>query len=188
MSPLFSPALALAGLLVLPLASCSSPMASSKKSSSAPATVAHVDLPRYMGEWYVIANVPYFLEKGKVASSDIYRMRPDGKMDNIYQFRKGTLDAPEKQWKGVAWVVDTESNAEWKIQFIWPLTTTYLIVDLDPAYQWSVVTIPNKKLVWILSRNRHMPASTYQDIIARLKAKGFDTSKIEKVPQPDSQG
>lgn len=148
-----------------------------------PATVGKVDLPRYMGEWRVIAHVPYFLEKGKVDTADIYRLRPDGQIDNIFQFRKQQMDAPLQQWKARAWVVNPESNAEWKLQFIWPITTTYLVVDLDPSYQWSVVTIPSRKLIWILARNRSLPPTTYQTIVARLKASGFDTSKLALVPQ-----
>ncbi|WP_009963359.1 lipocalin family protein [Verrucomicrobium spinosum] len=151
--------------------------------SSRPATVSKVDLPRYMGEWRVIAHVPYFLEKGKVDTSDIYRLRPDGQIDNIFQFRKKNMDAPLQQWKARAWVVNQQSQAEWKLQFIWPFTTTYLVVDLDPDYQWSVVTIPSRKLIWILARERSLPPATYQAIVARLKTKGFDTTKLALVPQ-----
>ncbi|MBK6728370.1 MAG: lipocalin family protein [Xanthomonadales bacterium] len=35
-----------------------------------------VDLPRFMGTWYVIAHVPYSFEEGKVATRDEYRLRP----------------------------------------------------------------------------------------------------------------
>lgn len=31
-------------------------------------TVPYVDLDRYLGDWHVIANIPYFLENGKVAT------------------------------------------------------------------------------------------------------------------------
>ena len=46
--------------------------------------VAHVDLPRYMGDWYVIANIPYFAEKGCVDSIESYAARPDGDIDKTY--------------------------------------------------------------------------------------------------------
>ena len=44
-----------AAILMTVLSACSSqpPMA----------TVDQVDLPRFMGDWYVIANIPTFLEK-----------------------------------------------------------------------------------------------------------------------------
>ena len=57
-------------------------------------TVPFVDLERYTGRWYVIANIPYFLERGKVASYDTYARRPDGTFTNDFTFRRGTFDAP----------------------------------------------------------------------------------------------
>ncbi|WP_166442723.1 lipocalin family protein [Phragmitibacter flavus] len=153
------------------------------KKSAPPATVDHVDLPRYMGDWYVIAHVPYSLEKGKVGTLDRYAMRPDGKIDNIFLFRKETLDAPLEDWKGVAWVHNKKTNAEWRVQFLWPLRNAYLILDLDKDYQWSAVGLPNRKLVWILSRETTLPDDVYQGIVNRLAEKGYPTSKLAKVPQ-----
>ena len=42
-------------------------------------TVQHVDLKRYMGDWRVISNIPYFAEKGRVDSVESYALRPDGR-------------------------------------------------------------------------------------------------------------
>ena len=36
-------------------------------------TVSHVDLPRYMGHWRVIAEIPYFAERGGVDSVEMLR-------------------------------------------------------------------------------------------------------------------
>ncbi|MCU0934385.1 MAG: lipocalin family protein, partial [Thiobacillaceae bacterium] len=33
-----------------------------------------VDLPRFMGDWYVIANIPTFLEKGAHNAVESYRL------------------------------------------------------------------------------------------------------------------
>jgi apolipoprotein D and lipocalin family protein len=146
-------------------------------------TVAHVDLPRYMGDWYVFAHIPYSLEKGKVGTLDRYTPRPDGKMDNIFLFRKGSLDAPLQQWQGKAWVHNKETNAEWRVQLLWPFRIPYLIIDLDPDYQWSVIGYPNRKLAWVLSRKPSLDEATYQGILQRLEAQGYDRTKLVKVPQ-----
>ena len=147
-------------------------------------TVDYVDLDRYMGRWYVIANIPYFLEKGKVASYDTYTRRPDGKLGNDFTFRKGNFDAPEKTWNGVGEIVNTETNAEWKIQFVWPISSTLLVLELDPDYQWAVVGTPNRSLLWILGRDRQMSDQTYQMILNKIAAQGYDPATIAKVPQP----
>ncbi len=147
-------------------------------------TVPRVDLNRYLGNWYVIANIPYVLENGKVASYDTYSMRPDGRMNNVFTFRKGSFDAPEKSWHGVAWVVNRESNAEWRVRFHWPLYSTYLVLELDPDYRWAVVATPGHKLLWVLARTRHLDDATYAEILKRIAAQGYDPNRVAKVPQP----
>jgi apolipoprotein D and lipocalin family protein len=147
-------------------------------------TVAHVDLNRYMGNWYVIANIPYFLENGKVASYDTYSPRADGRMNNIFTFRKDSFTSPEKSWHGVAWVVNKESNAEWKVRFLWPFSTTYLVLELDPDYRWAVVATPGHKLLWVLARGRSLDVATYAEILQRVQAQGYDVKLVKKVPQP----
>jgi len=41
-------------------------------------TVPAVDLPRFMGPWYVIASIPTFLEKGAHNAVESYALDPDG--------------------------------------------------------------------------------------------------------------
>ncbi len=147
-------------------------------------TVARVDLDRYLGDWYVIANIPYLLENGKVATLDRYARRPDGKMDNIFIFRKGSFDAPEQQWRGISWVHNRETNAEWRVQFIWPFRVPYLVIDLDPDYRWAVIGHPSRNYLWVLARGRSLPDDVFAGILGRAADQGYDVSRVAKVPQP----
>lgn len=147
-------------------------------------TVPSVDLQRYQGTWYVIAHIPYWLEEGKVATADRYALRPDGRMDNIYVFRREHLDAPEEEWRGVAWVTDPASNARWKVRFWWPLSVEYLIIDLDPEYRWAVIGHSSRDYGWVLARERRLPADVYGGILQRLAAQGYDPQRFALVPQP----
>jgi hypothetical protein len=56
----------------------------------------NVDLQRYAGHWYVIANIPYFAERGFVGSTfDI--SFPDGKVRDVYTGYKNVLSvAPDR--------------------------------------------------------------------------------------------
>lgn len=177
----FALRLALFGLAALALSGCTS----MSKTKPLPATVARVDLDRYMGRWFVVSHVPYFLEKGKVASSDFYARRPDGRLVNNFTFREGTVNGPEKTWEGVAWVTDIETNATWKVQFVWPFAVTYKIFALDPDYTWAVVGTKDAGLLWVLARERSLPADTYAAILAELETKGIATAPLAFVPQPE---
>lgn len=152
-------------------------------------TVDRVELDRYMGEWYVIANIPYFGERGNVAGRAIYRPREDGRMDDIYLYRDGNFDSPEERLEGVAWVIDQDTNAEWKVRFYWPLSFGYYIVGLDTDYQWTMVGHPSRNYAWIMARTPRMDEALYQSLLDRFAALGYDPSRLQKVPQfPDQVG
>ncbi len=146
-------------------------------------TVKHVDLARYMGDWRVIANVPYFAERGCVDSIEGYRARPDGKIDNYFTYRKGSFDAPQKQIHALATVYDHQTNAEWRVRFFGLVNAKYFITDLDPHYRWTVVAHPSRKYGWIMARAKTLPDETYRGILKRLEAQGYKASQFEKVPQ-----
>lgn len=150
-------------------------------------TVDKVDLERYMGQWYVIANIPYFGERGNVAGRAIYRMRDDGRMDDIYRYRDGSFDAPEEEMKGVAWVIDDETNAEWKVQFYWPIRFGYYIIGLDEEYRWTVVGHPSREYAWIMAREPQLSEERYRALLELLETRGFDASQLQKVPQRPEQ-
>jgi apolipoprotein D and lipocalin family protein len=147
-------------------------------------TVSHVDLPRYMGDWYVIGNIPYFAEKNCFDSIESYALRPDGDIDNWFTCREKSFDAPMKRKaSALATVKDKTSNARWRVKFFKVISVQYLILDLDPNYQWVAVGHPSRKYGWIMARTKTLPDSTYDAILHRLGDQGYDTGKFHKVPQ-----
>lgn len=150
-------------------------------------TVPKVDLPRFMGDWYVIANIPYFAERGNVEAVESYRLREDGQIANWFVFRKNSFDAPQKRYDFTAEVKNKETMAEWRVKFLPFLKVAYLVIDLDPGYQWTVVGHPSRKYGWIMARQKTLPKDTYAGILERLEAKGYDPQKFAKVPQTREQ-
>ncbi|MEX1117715.1 MAG: lipocalin family protein [Terrimicrobiaceae bacterium] len=163
-------------LLAMLLASCAT--------TPPPKTVDHLDLQKFMGDWYVISYLPWFAEKGNVNTMDIYELRPDGKINVTYAFRKKSLDAPRKEWRAKARVFNKETNAHWKIQLFPPFSADFLVIDLADDYRYTVVGGPSKNLVWIMSRKPTLAETDYQAIVNRLQQRGYDTSKLERVIQP----
>lgn len=147
-------------------------------------TVPHVDLPRYMGDWYVIANIPYFAERHCFDSVESYALRSDGDIDNWFACRDGSFEAPMKRKvDALAKVQDKTSNAVWRVRFFKVISVQYLIVDLDPDYQWVAVAHPSRRYGWIMSRSRTLPEPVYQAILHRLADQGYDSGRFAKVPQ-----
>ena len=102
-------------------------------------TVKQVDLQRFMGDWYVIANIPTFLEKEAYNAIESYALSPDGTIATTFTFNKGGFDGPLKTYHPRGFVRDTNSNALWGMQFIWPIKADFRIVWLEPDYS---ITVP----------------------------------------------
>lgn len=175
--------LPLLALAVAMTASCAGFQSADK---SPPQAAPSVDLPRFMGTWYVIANVPYFFENGKVATRDEYRLRPDGRIDNDFVFKK-RFDEPDRRWRGVSTVVPGSGGARWKVQFIWPFSSELMVVKVDDDYQGAALMAPDGSLAWVFGRTPVMQAERYDALIAALAANGVDTSAMRKVPQVPDQ-
>jgi apolipoprotein D and lipocalin family protein len=146
-------------------------------------TVSHVDLERFMGDWYVIANIPTFLEKNSYSAIESYRLDDDGTIATTFTFRDGSFDGPVKTYRPRGFIRDRESNAVWGMQFIWPIKAEYLILYLNDDYTQTVIGRSKRDYVWIMARTASIPSDDYQRIIAFLDGVGYDTSKIQRVPQ-----
>ncbi len=147
-------------------------------------TVGHVDLARFMGDWRVIGEIPYFAEKKCVDSIESYALEPDGTINNWFTARPGSFDEPRRQLANPsAYVVDPKTNAEWRIRFAGVIRVKYLIVDLDPDYRWTAVGHPSRNYGWIMAREKTLPEETYRAILGRLGRQGYDVARFRKVPQ-----
>ena len=151
-------------------------------------TVEKVDLERFAGDWYVIANIPYFAEKGDVGGRVNYRPRPDGRFDDEYYYKKKNFDGPEKRAKGIAWILD-ENNTHWRSRFIWPFTFDFYIIGLDDDYQTLALGHPSRKYGWIMARTSKISKERYQDWLSKFTENGYHREQFFKVPQsPDDLG
>jgi len=148
--------------------------------------VSHVDLNRYLGTWYEIATIPARFQRNCVAVTATYSLRPDGKIAVLNQCRKYTLDGKPKSARGKAWVVDRTTNAKLKVQFFWPFSGDYWIIELDGEYRWVVVGHPGRNYLWILCRAPQMDQTLYQQLLEKIAAKGYDLNRIKKTLQPVS--
>jgi apolipoprotein D and lipocalin family protein len=154
-------------------------------SSSQPTlkTVEHVDLERFMGDWYVIANIPTFIEKGAHNAVESYRLDDDGTVATTFTFRKGAFDGDEKQYTPRGYVRNRQSNAEWDMQFIWPFKGDYRITYLADDYSQTVIGRDKRDYVWVMARTPGISDSDYQRLRAHVEQSGYDPNLLQKVQQ-----
>lgn len=142
-----------------------------------------VDLDRFMGDWYVIANIPTFIEKKAYNAIESYQRRDDGAIATTFRFRKGGFDGKLKTYNPTGFVTDDPSNAVWRMQFIWPFKGDYRIVHVDENYQYTIIGRNKRDYVWIMARTPQVSNEVYFDLVRRVRDAGYETAKLGKVPQ-----
>jgi apolipoprotein D and lipocalin family protein len=163
-------------LVALALSACASKMDEMK-------TVEYVDIDRFMGDWYVIANIPTFLEKGAHNAVENYALNDDGTIATTFTYRADAFDGKEKEYHPKGFIKDTESNALWGMRFIWPIKADYRIVYLDDAYSMTIVGRQNRDYVWIMARTPTISAQDYEQLVSFVGSIGYDVSLLQRVPQ-----
>lgn len=171
--------IAAAGLAVV--TACSSTPMPANIASAPP-----IDLPRFMGRWHVIAHVPYFAERGHVASVDEYTLLPDGRIGVRYTYRE-SFSEPEKSMDSSATVKRNTGNREWTTWFFRVIPTKYRILEVAPDYSWALIDYPGRDLAWVFARAPVMDDALYQDLERRLGAYGVNVDKVRRVPQVADQ-
>jgi apolipoprotein D and lipocalin family protein len=146
-------------------------------------TVDKVDLDRYMGKWFEIAAFPQKFQKGCHCTTAEYEITDKGYVRVINTCRKGGPDGKVSRAKGKAFVVKGSGNAKLKVQFFWPFKGNYWIIDLAEDYTYAIVGDPSRKYLWILCRTKEMDPALYDEIVRRIDAQGFDTTKLVKADQ-----
>jgi apolipoprotein D and lipocalin family protein len=146
-------------------------------------TVDYVDIERFMGDWYVIANIPTFLEKEAYNAVETYALNDDGSIATTFTFRKGGFDGEEKEFNPKGFISDTSTNATWGMRFVWPIKADYRIIYVDDDYSKTVIARQKRDFIWIMARSPQIPDAEYQEMVELAESVGYDVSKIQRVPQ-----
>lgn len=146
-------------------------------------TESSVDLQRFMGNWYVIANIPTWIEKGAHNAVESYQLNKDGSIATTFTFRQDSFDGKQKSYHPTGYVENKQSNAVWGMQFIWPFEADYRIVYVSADYSQTIIGRLKRDYVWIMARTPSISDADYQKLVQLIKQQGYDTTRIQKVPQ-----
>ncbi len=145
--------------------------------------VPHVDLPRFMGDWYVIATIPSWPEKDAWNPVETYRLAPDGRIATRFHYRKGGFDGPRKEIESTGFVTPDTGNAVWGVQLLWPIKAQYLVAYLNDDYSQTIIARDKRDYVWVMARTPTLPQGDYDALVERVREMGYPMEHLRKVPQ-----
>ncbi len=142
-----------------------------------------VDIPKFMGDWYVIAVIPTVIETQAYNAIENYQLDSDGTIATTFTYYKAAFDGPLKTYHPRGFVNKESGNGLWGMQFIWPFKADFRIAYLDDNYQRTIIARNARDYVWIMARTPQISEENYREMTDFVKNLGYDMSKIRKVPQ-----
>lgn len=145
-------------------------------------------LESLMGDWHVAARVPWFGERGRVAS----RLRlasDDG----------GSRITITRTWRdGFSQPLETDSatarrqgggHRVWKLRTWGLLPTRLRVLEVADDGSWLLLDAAERDHAWILTRAEVVGDEAYLELERRIGSHGVNTDKLRRVPQvPDQEG
>ena len=145
--------------------------------------VTSFDLNRYLGQWHEIARLDHSFERGMSDVNATYQLQDDGSVKVI---NRG-YDTQRQAWKeaiGRALFIGDPGTASLKVSFFGPFYGGYHVIALDQQnYRWSLVAGPDRDYLWILARDKTLPAEIREQLVSQARALGFATDKLIRVEQ-----
>lgn len=147
-------------------------------------TVPHVDVNKYLGDWYQISHVPLWFEGITNCGCARQRLTPTDDAGVIGVVNTCTKDDGSLYTiSGTASDDDTTSNSRFTVSFEGvSFKGTYWIIALDAHYRYAVVTDQGGDALYILSKTPKLSKALYDEAVA-LAAKQVDTSKLTMTKQ-----
>ena len=140
--------------------------------------VSPFEINRYLGKWYEIARLDHSFERGMSDVNATYQLQDDGSVKVI---NRG-YDMQRQAWKeaiGRALFTGDTNTASLKVSFFGPFYGGYHVVALDQKdYRWSLVSGPDRDYLWILAREKQLPAEVKERLVSQARSLGFATDKL----------
>lgn len=140
------------------------------------------DSSKYLGKWYEIARLDFRFEKNLDNTTAEYSLNPGGSirvLNRGYNYKTG-------QWKssaGKAKFAGDTNEARLKVSFFGPFYAGYNVIALDAGYKWALIAGRNLDYLWLLSREKTMPADIVEAYLQKARQLGYDTTKLVWVKQ-----
>lgn len=145
--------------------------------------VTELDLKRYEGLWYDVADFPQRFQKDCVCTRAQYTVLPTADVAVYNSCRTGAAEGRPQGIVGRARLPDPAEPGKLKVSFFPPFEADYWVIERGEQYEYAVVSDPSKETLWVLSRTPVLDAAVLDGIKQRIVLKGFDLSRLVEVSQ-----
>jgi apolipoprotein D and lipocalin family protein len=144
--------------------------------------VPQFQIDQLVGKWFEAARYPVKFEKKCVG--DIFVLFSEGNKANQFalvgscHIKRGIDQIRNKNGRRQP----KTNDGRLELNDLWPFHTKYWVLGVAPDSSWVVVGSPNRKTLWIYSRQATLPADSVTQAKSVATAQGFDAGKLISPP------
>ena len=136
-------------------------------------TVTTLDLQKYMGRWYEIARLENSFERGMTDVEAEYSLLPDGKIRIV---NSGYRDGKHHEAIGRGKL--TSQVGRLRVSFFMFFYSDYNILEMATDGSWVLVGGGSPKYLWILAREKQLPADVINHITRLASERGYNSKAL----------
>jgi apolipoprotein D and lipocalin family protein len=143
-----------------------------------------IDIPRFMGRWYVLANIPTKFDKGTMMNKTEDYLWNENKQCIDIEFRYQKKVNGKIQLIRQRSTVANAANTVWTLApkvgiFYIPFGIPYLILYCSEDYSQCIIGVPDRSYLWIMIRTQGTVEPTiFASLVGRAVDLGYDAEKI----------
>ena len=163
-----------------------SPAAVAQEPRNMPVPV--LDLERYSGRWHQVAHLPMFFQpKCERDTTATYTPQADGTIEVRNACTRADGERIEavgvaKPVPGAPGSLQVRFAPDWTswLPFTW---SPYWVLAVDEEYEWAMVGGPDRKYLWILSRDPAMDPERYATLVDQARQLGYPVDELVVEPR-----
>lgn len=140
-------------------------------------TVEKLDIERFMGDWYVLADIATPFDKDAYAPTEHYVLKSDGMVETTYRYQKGNATGDFKSRTMTA-RPNPELPSIWGMRLIWPFEADYRIAHIHPDYETTIVARNKRDFVWLMARTPTIDQSAFDTLLEKVQSLGYAISDL----------
>ena len=145
-------------------------------------TVQNFDLNRYDGEWHELARLPNRVERNLIAAQATYGVGLEGPVRILNEGLRSNGEATR-----ITGTAKPVGDGKLEVRFdpfpanLFP--GDYWILWIDENYERAIVGTPDRKYLWILSKDPADILSDFTEPLQMIKAQGFEVERLIENPK-----
>ena len=141
-------------------------------------TVEKLDIERFMGDWYVLADIATPFDKDAYAPTEHYVLKPDGMVETTYRYQKGNASGDFKSRTMTA-RPNPELPSIWGMRLIWPFRGRLPDRSHPPRlYETTIVARNKRDFVWLMARTPTIDQSAFDELLEKVQSLGYAISDL----------